>query len=293
MILITGANGFLGRYLNQAFKDKPFKTIGLSGCNFNINLAQGVPQLIGKYKFVVHAAGKAHSVLKSQKEEKEFFNINYNGTKNLIAALEKTRYLPQKFIFISSVSVYGKEDGWLIDESHPLKGRTPYSESKILAEEFLLEWGSKNGVAITILRLPLLVGKNPPGNLGAMIKAIRKGYYFRIGDGNTRRSMVLAEDVGKLIVSDNLKAGIYNLTDGYHPAYKEIEEAIAKQLNRKIRTVPKGLINVACKIGDILSFFPINSYKFEKLTSSLTFSDQKARKELKWKPRSVIDGFEL
>jgi hypothetical protein len=41
------------------------------------------------------------------------------------------------------------------------------------------------------LVLPLLVGENPRGNLGVMMRAIDKGYYFNIGGGKARKSMVL------------------------------------------------------------------------------------------------------
>jgi GlcNAc-P-P-Und epimerase len=289
--LITGANGFLGHHLKKIFDRKYYHTLDLSNSDIVANLSNIPPKLSNSYVTVIHAAGKAHVVPRTASEIQEFYDVNLGGTINLCRALEEN--LPQKFIFISTVAVYGLENGYLIEETQPLNGNSPYAKSKILAEDFLLEWGKKNNVQIIILRLPLLLGENPPGNLGAMIKAIRKGYYFRIGDGSTRRSMVLADDVGKLIASDNLKPGIFNLTDGYHPSFKEIEHAIAKQLNRKIKSMPKLIVQTACKIGDTFSFFPINSYKYEKLTSSLTFSDQKARKELKWNPRSVIDGFKL
>lgn len=45
----------------------------------------------------------------------------------------------------------------------------------------------QHNVVCTILRLPLLVGTNPPGNLGAMIKGIARGYYFNIGGGKSKK----------------------------------------------------------------------------------------------------------
>ena len=292
-ILITGASGFLGNHLKNSFDSKLYHTLDIVNSTFDTNIAKEIPKLTESYNTVIHIAGKAHIIPKNSEQEQEFYDINYTGTKNIVSALSNSKALPKKFVFISTVAVYGLEAGELINETQPLKGSTSYAKSKILAEDFLMDWGAKNNVGVTILRLPLLVGKNPPGNLGAMIKAIRKGYYFRIGDGSTRRSMVLAEDIGKLIASDNLKPGIYNLTDGHHPSFKEIEDLIAKQLNKRIKTMPKWIIQTACKIGDRLSYFPINSYKYEKLTSTLTFSDERARKEMNWNPRSVIEGFEL
>lgn len=292
-VLITGANGFLGKYLCQAFNGYEIDTIGLKDCDINLNLSIEIPHSCKHYNIVIHAAGKAHMLPKSSKEEEDFFRVNVDGTKNLIYGLENSTSLPEKLIFMSTVAVYGKETGWLIDETHPLEGSSHYAKSKIKAEEFLLEWGSIKGVDITVLRLPLLVGQNPPGNLGSMISAIRKGYYFSIGDGSARRSMVLADDVAQLIASNKIMSGIYNLTDGNHPSFRELELLITGQLNTKIKSIPKWLTKIACKLGDHVRLMPINSYKLEKLTSTLTFSDKKAREEMNWKPKSVIESFKI
>ena len=292
-VLITGANGFLGQYLQKTFKPENTDTLGLTGCTIDINLAKEVPLLESKYEVVVHAAGKAHVVPKSPKETEAFFKVNFQGTKNLLTALDKNNNFPDRFIFISTVAVYGKEEGQLIDENHPLNGTSPYAKSKILAEKEIQEWGKRNNVSVTILRLPLLVGNNPPGNLGSMIKAIQKGYYFSIGDGSNRRSMVLAEDVAKLVASDSIKPGTYNITDGYHPTFRELEKHIASQLGKKVKSMPRIIVKAACWVGDFIKFMPINSFKFEKLTSTLTFSDKLARDDFNWEPSIVTEAFVL
>ena len=62
--------------------------------------------------------------------------------------------------------------------------RAIVGKSKIDAEAEVVSWCKKNDVEFLILRLPLISGPNPPGNLGALYKAIQKGYYFRIGKGS-------------------------------------------------------------------------------------------------------------
>lgn len=289
-VLLTGANGFFGQYLKMAYEGKALETMGLSECDININIAECVPNLSNKYDTVIHAAGKAHIFPKSPVEKEDFYKVNVEGTKNLLLGLENTGYLPKILIFISTVAVYGKEAGWLIDEDHPKAGITPYAKSKIVAETLLVDWGARNGVETIIFRLPLLVGQSPPGNLGLMIKAIRKGYYFRIGDGSARRSMVLAEDVANFIASTAIKPGIYNLTDGYHPSIRDLEDYIALQVGKKIKTIPDWFTKFAARIGDLANFLPVNTIRLEKLTSTLTFSDKKARKEINWDPKPVIDS---
>ncbi len=210
-------------------------------------------------------------------------------------AIENSGFIPKNFVFISTVSVYGLEKGENISEEFPLNGSSAYAKSKMRAEEWLSEWAVNNEINLLVLRLPLVVGPNPPGNLGAMINGIKTGRYFRIGLGNARKSAVLANDVGHIIIRSIGKKGVYNLTDGYHPSFGELEELIATQLGKKPpRSIPLNLVKILAKAGDwIGGEFPINTLRLEKITSTLTFSDEKARKELGWAPHRVIDEFRI
>jgi len=290
--LITGANGFLGRYLRAAYTGRRLVTLGLSGCDFNVDLSQVVPKFNGPFLKVIHAAGLAHVLPRSRESAQKFYDVNVTGTYNLFKGLEGLAKLPEIIIFISTVAVYGLDKGENIDESTSLNGNTPYALSKIRAEELLREWGKKNNVSILILRLPLIAGTNPPGNLGAMIRAIRRGYYLRIGDGCARKSIVLAEDVARFIASCPNISGTFNLTDGYHPSVREIETAIGSALHKKIRHIPFPILRMAARLGDIFPPSPLNSMKLNKLTSSLTFSDTRARSEIGWQSRPVIEYLE-
>jgi nucleoside-diphosphate-sugar epimerase len=245
-----------------------------------------MPLLNDDFELVIHAAGKAHIVPKTGEEEKLFFDVNYRGTINLLKALEKNP--PKSFVFISTVAVYGLEEGERLTEDSPLNGNSPYALSKIKAEQAVQEWSAKYGVPAVILRLPLIAANNAPGNLGSMIKAIRKGYYFRIGEGKARRSMVLAKDLADFIPQLFQKSGTFHLTDGHHPGFQELEEYIAGHYHKKIKSVPGSVISFAAKLGDIIPGFPINTYRLQKLQNTLTFSDAKARNELGWNPTPVI-----
>jgi nucleoside-diphosphate-sugar epimerase len=154
------------------------------------------------------------------------------------------------------------------------------------------KWCTQYHVICVILRLPLLVGENPPGNLGAMIKAIEKGYYFNIGGGKARKSMVLAEDVAAFIPKIATIGGTYNVTDGDHPTFFELSSAIAKQLQK---STPMNMpLFVAKGIGFLGNFLgnkaPINSQKLKKITADLTFDDSKAKAN-GWKSRGVLEWF--
>ncbi|WP_409415536.1 NAD-dependent epimerase/dehydratase family protein [Flavobacterium sp. PS2] len=288
-ILLTGANGFLGTVIkNKLSDDHNITTLSRANSDYKISLDKEIPVFIEKFDLIIHAAGKAHSIPKTESEKTEFYNVNFSGTFNLLKGLEASS-LPKKFVFISSVAVYGQDLGNNINENHPLLAQDSYGLSKIEAEKLIINWCERNNVICTILRLPLLVGKKPPGNLGTMIKAINKNYYFNIGKGKARKSMVLSDDVALIIPDVSLVGGVYNLTDGFHPSFYELSLAISKN-NKKYFNLPVFAARFLGKIGDLLgNRAPINSLKVKKIISDLTFDDSNARRSLNWKPEPVLD----
>ena len=249
----------------------------------NCDLSKEIPKIITdkNFELVIHNAGKAHS----NKNDKKYFEVNLQGTINLLEGLNKTEK-PKKFIFISTVAVYGLDYGKNIDENTTLLSLNNYGKSKIEAEKLIEEWCIRNNVICTILRLPLIIGKNPPGNLGSMIKGIKKKYYFNIGGGGAKKSMVLANDVAKFLTKISSIGGIYNLTDGYHPSFYELSLSIGR---KKALNLPLFIAKTIGKIGDLLGEnAPINSDKLKKITNDLTFDDSKARK-YGCQPQNVLD----
>lgn len=295
-LLFTGASGFLGRntrpILLQFYETI---TVGLAeDDDYQIDIVKEIPELKESYNVVLHAAGKAHVVPKTKEDEQSFYDVNLQGTKNLCSALENVG-VPKNFIFISTVAVYGCEVGENISEDHPLNGTTPYAKSKILAEEFLVDWCEKNNVCLSIIRPSLIAGPNSPGNLGAMVNGIKTGKYLSIAGSKARKSVLMVQDIGNLIPLLENRGGIFNVCDFYNPSFRELEEMICSQLNKKMPiSIPLWLAKFMAKCGDLLgSKAPINSFKLEKITKSLTFSNEKACKELGWKPMSVIGNYKI
>jgi nucleoside-diphosphate-sugar epimerase len=294
-ILITGASGFLGSILvNYLRNDFNTYTLARSKAFFNCNLTKECNLFNYNFDLVVHAAGKAHTLYDSDSDIDECYQVNVIGTKNLLEELSKSG-IPKCFVFISSVAVYGQNFGNGIGENFSLSAKDHYGLSKIEAENLIWKWCEKNNVICSILRLPLIVGPNPPGNLGAMIEGIRKRYYFNIAGGKARKSMVLAEDVAKIILRVSEIGGIYNLTDGYHPSFCELSNHISNQLGkRKPINVPLWLAIIFANIGDLFGKkVPFNTKKLNKITSDLTFDNTKATNSFDWKPTPVLEGFTI
>ncbi len=293
-ILLSGSTGFLGNVILKFIsKDHDIQTIGRgNSCTYKRDLTQ-VFDLSDSFDCIIHIAGKAHIEPRSQEEEQAFWDVNVIGTLNLLKALRTKPSM--RFVFISSVAVYGKSYGICLSEETPLFAIDPYGKSKIQAEVEVSEWCHRQGVICTILRLPLVYAENPPGNLKSMINAIRMGFYFNISGGLARKSMVLASDVAKFVLKASEVGGTYNLTDGYHPNFNELSHCIAKQFNRNfVPNIPIFFAKILAFMGDVVGQnFPINSKKLNKITSTLIFDDSKARIAFGWDPTPVLKSFKI
>jgi len=284
MIFLTGHNGYLGSFLMTKFREKDIETVTIgrsNNSNWKFDLSSDTNEFptnneSNNVDLVIHAAGLAHRVPKTETEKQAFFDVNFEGTKRLLKALKDSGNIPKQFLFVSTIAVYGEPmDSEICVPPYPNKKEidqldlTPYGLSKWKAEQVVIEWCRNEGVNALIWRLPLIVGENAPGNLGAMEKAIRKGYYFRIGNSyNRMRFYVKIED----IVNDILKlsgdeSGLNNMISG-QKSYGEFEDEIAAKYNRKVRTIPIWLVKIIARFGDFIPGFPLNSYRLNKLISN-------------------------
>lgn len=293
-ILLTGASGFLGQAIQkELFSKYEIATLGRSVQNrYVVDLGMEMPVFKESFDMVIHAAGRAHQVPRNTGQREAFYRDNLQASKNLLTALERNAGLPAAFVFISTVSVYGQDHGEMISEDHPLEGTSPYARSKIEAEGLINNWCKERNVIPTVLRLPLVVGENPKGNLGAMIRMMKRGIYFGIGNGAARKSMVLAEDVARYIPDVARIGGTYNLTDGFHPSILELEISMMRKLNRGIPyRISNSVIQRMAQLGNLFGErFPLHPKNVSKLTSTLTFSDLKARNLANWNSQVVINN---
>ena len=293
-ILLTGATGFVGRDVLARLRDKhTVITLGRSASNDVVadlcdatSLAAALDHVGGTFDMVVHLAGRAH--VESPTDDDALFRANRDMAFNLTRALDGR--VPRSLVFLSTVAVYGATSGDALDETtqpNPVDG---YGKGKLAAEKHLEQWASHRGVRLAVLRASLIVGPDARGTLGAMARGIATGRYRRIGDGSTRRSMLALCDVTPLIMKSAEVGGIYNVCDMRPHAFREIEEVYARASGRRIRTISRQVARVAAWAGDILGRrFPINSRRYGKMTTSLTFSAAKAIDTLGLQPTDAME----
>jgi nucleoside-diphosphate-sugar epimerase len=290
--LITGDTGFLGKYIYKALLQKGYRIFGISRSSSGLDISGEFVLPSEFYDIVVHCAGKAHSYPKLNKEIEEFYLVNYIGTINLCSALENCKI--KQFIFISTVAIYGEFGSGYTETSNPVLS-TPYAESKFMAEQFLVKWGEQRKIPVLIFRLPLVVGTNPPGNLGKMLNAIKRGNYISVDKGKCKRSVVLAEDVALLITSLKFpRNGLYNLSDSCDIQFSDFEQYLYSLFGKKkVVNIDKRFLALISWIGDFIPMFPINTKLLNKLTKDFIISSDLAKEELNWNPKIVKDNLNL
>lgn len=294
-ILLSGKNGFLGRIFYEELQDS-HNLVSISrseGADIVANLAVDVPNL-PQIDLVIHNAGHAHLIPRTSSQIAEIYKTNVDGTKNLLNALDNCVRIPKTIVYISSVAVYGLEEGLNIGENHAPNPITPYAISKYQAEDLIIDWCKSRNVSSVILRLPLVVARNPKGNLADLYQSILQGWFIQINQNKAKKSAVIASDVAKLIPNLLNRSGIYNLTDRYHPSINEIATAIAIRMNKTIYlNIPLSILQYIAKLGDFAKKIdipsPIDTARLSKIVTDLTFSDDKACQELNWNPTSVTE----
>ncbi len=291
MKLITGASGFIGSRIAAFFKPEELFTLGRTSVepftHIKADLRESIEAIPNNVKTVIHVAGLAHVKNDGPKTHRRMFQTNAKGTQHLLAALPDSL---ETFILISTVAVYGQVKGSNLDETTECRPTTAYAMSKFQAEEACRNYFQAKETKLIILRLPLVIGANAPGNFGSMVAALKRHRYLGVGSGQSQRSMVWVDDVAKLVHSLTGTEGVFNLTDDDHLSFLQLETVICQALNRNrpLRLplfIAKGLGLLGDGIGHLLkTVFPINSHLIEKMTSNLTFDNDKAKKAFDWSP---------
>lgn len=301
-ILVTGASGFVGSVLAKRLAED-FDVVtagrteqGSASEHFYWDINEGPLSLSGNFEGVIHCAGLAHQ---PQADADQYFRVNVEGTRALLRALDTLKEPLPPLVHISTVAVYGRSCGLDIDEERTLGATDPYGQSKAEAEKLVREWGLSRKVSVLILRLPLVVGRGAPGNLGKMVSAIVRSRFVLVGGGTAVRSMVLLPSLAEQIPELIGRAGVYNLNDGRGASYKELGYLVADGygLPRPWR-IPKavswlaacGLEAMARVLGRQV-VFDMETYR--KLTRSLTFSCEKAVREIGWRTEAVMERPEM
>lgn len=271
-IFISGSTGFVGinliQYLNESFNPT------ITSITRDMFIKNSYPRLDG---IIIHLAGKAHD-LKGTSSNDEYQYVNVELTKQLFNAFLESE--ANVFIFISSVKAAAdKVDNILFEDSVP-NPKTSYGISKLDAENYLLSKKLPPNKKLYILRSVMIHGPGNKGNLNLLYNIVKMGLPYPLGAYYNQRTFLSIDNfcfiVGELILQKNIASGIYNISDSNSFSTVDIITIMSDVLDKKIKiwAIPKFIINIIAKFGDILKL-PLNTERLDKLTDSYLVSNQK------------------
>ena len=257
-ILITGAGSYIGmsfeRYIKERFGDEySVDTVDMIDGSWREKSFSG-------YDAVYHVAGIAH-----QKETKENAESYYKVNRDLAIETAKKAKADgvAQFVFLSSMSVYGKDTGVITKETVP----TPvsnYGKSKLEAEEGITALRSDD-FKVVVLRPPMVYGEGCKGNYQTVVKIVKKLPIFP--NVKNKRSMINVDNLSsfvEMVVRDGLD-GLYFPQNKNYVSTKALAKDIAKSMNKKI------YMSFLCGLA-VYIFRPFVK-KLKKAFGSLTYVD--------------------
>ena len=291
-ILVTGANGFIGRRLVQVLTEHDYivrrctrsvdgssdVVVGEIGPETDWNTA-----ILG-VTTVVHLAALVSDRVKEPIAE--FRRVNVDGT--LALAHHCMRAGVKRFVYLSSIGVNGIQSSrpfTELDAPHP---REPYAISKYEAEQGLSQLVRSGGMEVVIIRPPLVYGPDARGNFDRLLRMVSKSVPLPFGAIHNKRSYVALDNLIDLIITCIEHPAAANETflagDGEDLSSTELLHRIAKALDKPVRLFPVPVF-VLTFLASLLG----KGAMVRRFCDSLQVDISKAQALLGWKPHVSVD----
>ncbi len=300
-VVVTGANGFVGAPTCGALAAAGVEVVAAVRGGARVApglLSRPAPDLgagadwgavLDGAGAVVHLAARVHVMRERDSDPLASFRaVNVAGTLALAgqAAAAGVGHL----VFLSSIKACGEETfGRPFDPtvSAPLD---PYGLSKLEAEHGLARLAARTGLAVTVLRPPLVHGPGVKGNLRALAGWLARGLPLPLGAVDNRRALIGVDNLAAAIVRALERPPApgclrtYTLCDAETVSTPELARRLGRALGRPARLtpVPVGLLWLAGRLTG-------RSAAVARLTGSLEVDDRLIRAELAWAPPVGLD----
>jgi nucleoside-diphosphate-sugar epimerase len=238
--LVTGGSGFIGSHLVEGLLQRGHEVRALVRStsstrwlrDLKIGFAYGDTRdkdsLRGAVRgmdYVFHLGGVI-----SAPDRRTYFEVNTQGTRNIVEACIEVNPGLRKFVYVSSISAAGPSRcDALLNEESECRPVSEYGRSKLAAEEVVLSLAER--LPVTIIRPPNVLGPRQR-ELAESIKLLRMRIKPLIGRKSSRTSIAAVGDIVRALVlaaEDPRSAGrIYYVTDGCAYSWREITDAVAE-----------------------------------------------------------------
>lgn len=308
LALVTGATGFIGRFLCRRLGETGFRVRALTrGAapasdrpfpweeNVQCELGRELPPdgLMTAVDTVFHLAGVAHSFRPTKEMEPLYWAVNCQATEELLKMAREAGV--RCFIYFSSVKAMAEPGEQRVDESWTAYPAGIYGLSKRKAEEAVLAAGESSGMHVCNLRPVLVYGPSVKGNLLRMMEAIEAGRFPPLPDTGNQRSLVHVQDLvqAALLAAESpaSRGRTYIVTGGQDYSTHEIQAALYQALGRDMPhwSLPAWLLRSVGCFGDVAGKIfgrklPVDSETVQRLLGSAAYDSTRIQRELGYTP---------
>ncbi len=298
-VLVTGAGGFVGRALLPVLAARGMdcvaavrraKVPGAASVVAVGDIGAGTDwrAALAGCEAVVHLAARVHVMNETAPDPLEAFRaVNTAGTVRL--AREAAAAGVRRLLFVSTVKVHGEDSGErILSERDAPAPAEPYAISKWEAELELARVSAATGLAVTVLRPPLLYGPGAGGNFERMVSALRRGLPLPLASIRNRRSLLYVDNLADAIATclgDAAAVGrTFLVSDGEDLSTPELLRrcAAAMGVHARLWPCPPAVLRAAATLAG-------RRAAAQRLTGSLAIDSGAIRAALRWRPPFTVD----
>lgn len=295
MILVIGANGFVGTALHARLRLEQLPVLAVSrspapGCTAigSMDAATDWSPILRGVDSIVHLAARVHVMHDVENNPLAAFRAaNVESTINL--ARQAAQNGVRRFVFISSIKVNGETSGTnpFTTEDRPAPV-DPYGISKREAEDALLRVAAETRMEVVVIRPPLVYGPGVKANFQAMMRWLKRGLPLPLGAIDNRRTLVGLDNLVDLIatcIEHSAAANqVFLAGDGEDISTSDLLRRLAVALS-----VPARLLPVPASLLEFAAAMVGKRAVARRLCGNLQVDISKARNILGWYPPVSVD----
>ncbi|MBK9069092.1 MAG: NAD-dependent epimerase/dehydratase family protein [Gemmatimonadetes bacterium] len=302
-ILVTGADGFVGRQLVNTAAGRGHHVVAATRRSGSVPEAEVVS--VGEVgpdtdwrgalrgvQAVVHLAARVHVMQETAPDSLAAFRrVNVAGSDTL--ARQAAEAGVRRLVFVSSIKVHGEAThGDPLREQDSPAPADPYGRSKLEAEQAVWQVADGHAIEVTVVRPVLVVGPGAGGNLRRLLALVRRGVPLPFAGLANRRSLIGRESLAELLLqcaNHPAAAGeTFLAADAPAVSTEDLILAIGRGLGRAPR-----LLRMPTVLGALVSWIPAIGANWSRLTGSLEVDAGKARRLLGWEaPMPILKAVE-
>lgn len=302
-IMVTGANGFIGKSLVQYLSERNYDVISLvRNLGGSEDFEHSNIQLIDSFdadsiknidfsdvSCIVHLAARAH-ILSLDEEDSllQFRKVNTKATLCLASAAADAGV--KRFIFLSSIGVNGTSNVRPFTIQSPPDPKEDYAISKYEAETGLMALSKSKGIEVVIIRPPLVYGPDAPGNFGRLAKLANSFLPLPLASIDNKRSFVsignLVDLIERCIEHPDAVNQVFLVSDDEDISTSQLLKMLREAAGKRPLLVPMP-ITILKFLGRLLNKESVVNRLCDSLQVDISFT----KNTLMWKPpQSVSEG---